>query len=587
MSAASSGLQRPLTTAFLVVMLLCCYAFDSSEAISCWIGIDAVATKDQSPAFLSGLKGVYPTSDFTPKLLPGYRACYNFTMLFGPSGAQVHVFGGIKSGNASDCGRMIRTAYNKEYKRAFDIDTKVNLMAERVRSTTPTGFAANGWGCCNTSACNYAVKSDKRSKYDAAQLLGFNINTFPALINNTQLYLGVNDTDVDMAVRVALLEAAMESAYNSTAWDRSPWVLKVFMAPEFYLRGPTGAYDAHKLIDGTYPLGDALYNLTRDAKWADWLFVFGTIIAAEAPDNVNGTDGGNGTYLFYNAAPIFKGNSTLKLLAFKSYVSGIDFLKVRADPNYVPDPRSLGQDRYSELPDAAEEALELDGFSYVKDNVFEVDGLRIGIEICLDHAENSLYNNLRGASFVDLHLITSAGMSIAGGQVGTAQGGPVFLVDGAGRTEMNLNDFGQGHIKPIAAGFVNSGPTQWTSASQEFQNYVNVIVGCMAFYKADLASCMKQLSVDFDQLGARATFEKYKYAATATAPYDAASTIEVTQVEAIPYDPRLGLFYNSAMYDALDNLYSALGIPATTVTAPSVDIYDAVPLGFVRQVKPQ
>jgi len=586
MSAASSGLQRPLTTAFLVVMLLCCYAFDSSEAISCWIGIDAVATKDQSPAFLSGLKGVYPTSDFTPKLLPGYRACYNFTMLFGPSGAQVHVFGGIKSGNASDCGRMIRTAYNKEYKRAFDIDTKVNLMARNVRSTTPTGFAANGFGCCNTNACNQATKAARQSKYDSAQLLGFSINTFPAFIDDKRVYLGVNDTGLDMAVRVLLLEAAMDSAYESTAWNRSSSVLKVFMAPEFYLRGPTGAYDASELIDGMYPLGDGLYNLTRDAKWADWLFVFGTIVAAEPPDNVNDTDGGKGTYMFYNVAPIFKGNSTLKLLAFKSYVSDIDFLDQRADPDYVPDPRSLGQDQYSTLPDAAAEALELDGYAYVKNNVFEVDGLRIGIEICLDHAMNSLYNNLRDASFVDLHLITSAGMSIAGGQVGTAQGGPVFLVDGAGRTEMSRNDFGQGHVQPVAAakGVYNSGPTQWTTAGKQFLNYVDAVLACMGFLKLELHECVDEIEKVIRAGGTRAVL---RYGASLLAgPYDVASTVDMTQVEAIPYDPRLGLFYNSVAYDALDKLYKVLGMNATTVTAPSVDIYDNVPFAFVNKIKP-
>ena len=57
-----------------------------------------------------------------------------------------------------------------------------------------------------------------------------------------------------------------------------------------------------------------------------------------------------------------------------------------------------------------------------------------------------------GKGTVDLQLITSAGASIALGQVVVPQGGPVFQVDGMGRSEINTNTFGMGTMKGPGGG---------------------------------------------------------------------------------------------------------------------------------------
>lgn len=46
----------------------------------------------------------------------------------------------------------------------------------------------------------------------------------------------------------ALPARALDAIYNSSKWDRSPTTLKVFMAPEFFFRGPDGAYRVQPLL---------------------------------------------------------------------------------------------------------------------------------------------------------------------------------------------------------------------------------------------------------------------------------------------------------------------------------------------------
>ena len=52
-------------------------------------------------------------------------------------------------------------------------------------------------------------------------------------------------------------------------------VLQVFQAPEFYMRGVTGAYAVTDLVNGTYPIGQALWSLVQGPKWEHWIFVMG------------------------------------------------------------------------------------------------------------------------------------------------------------------------------------------------------------------------------------------------------------------------------------------------------------------------
>ena len=63
-----------------------------------------------------------------------------------------------------------------------------------------------------------------------------------------------------------------------------------------------------------------------------------------------------------------------------------------------------------------------------------MDGLRIGIEICLDHREGAIWSSLQKKGqtdqLVDVQLITSGGMTIERGLNVVRPGGVIYLSDG-------------------------------------------------------------------------------------------------------------------------------------------------------------
>ena len=58
------------------------------------------------------------------------------------------------------------------------------------------------------------------------------------------------------------------------------------MVPEFYWRGPNGAYSVTNVNQegGLLTLiADRIYRLLADERYKDWLFVLGTVIVAQSP----------------------------------------------------------------------------------------------------------------------------------------------------------------------------------------------------------------------------------------------------------------------------------------------------------------
>lgn len=143
------------------------------------------------------------------------------------------------------------------------------------------------------------------------------------------------------------------------------------------------------------------------------------------------------------------------LLQFKHYMSTIDFPATK-QRNGMPPPfpppkhrtRCINSDcrlYYGTFTiEDVRHNLGFDADQVLHDGIFEVKGLRIGLEICLDHLVGELVKQLGTFRSVDVHLISSAGMNIANGPVATPQGGPIFLADGHSRTAMSLNMFGRG-----------------------------------------------------------------------------------------------------------------------------------------------
>lgn len=118
---------------------------------------------------------------------------------------------------------------------------------------------------------------------------------------------------------------------------------------------------------------------------------------------------------------------------FKNFVSTIDFLNIRNGTAFNPTQFNHGLVKYSKLPKAWSDLFVSNGWEIVSEfPILRVNGLLIGLEICLDHSIGVLAN-LKVP--VDVQIIVSAGMSIGSGPSAVKSGGSIYLVDGNSQTE--------------------------------------------------------------------------------------------------------------------------------------------------------
>ncbi|KAG7353299.1 hypothetical protein IV203_009348 [Nitzschia inconspicua] len=152
--------------------------------------------------------------------------------------------------------------------------------------------------------------------------------------------------------------------------------------------------------------------------------------SSEKPWEAEGQHLEEGEILYFSFAPIVKGGSevlTSKFQLYKNYISTADFLDRE---NGLPNPRKSNIAKYGDLfgigdEDMMDSILNQRGVRIIEGNVFEIDGIRFGMEICLDDRMGVLWENLQqdNSSLVDVHLITSrtsAGMSIERGPTNTS-----------------------------------------------------------------------------------------------------------------------------------------------------------------------
>ena len=144
------------------------------------------------------------------------------------------------------------------------------------------------------------------------------------------VYPGMDDIESDLAGRLAVMNRALEVSLEAPDLDKSNSTLKIFLAPEFFFRGPTGAYSAED--PALLKLGDRLRSMVADTRWRDWVFVFGSVIGAtKIAHPEKSTLTGGPLWDTYNFAVIQRGNSPERHTHFKRYISGIDFLSAVPD----------------------------------------------------------------------------------------------------------------------------------------------------------------------------------------------------------------------------------------------------------------
>jgi len=335
------------------------------------------------------------------------------------------------------------------------VTISTTLVIDRHRSSTAESSS-------DAPADHGAPKeSSRKSKYKATQFISFTINTLGGSSADGECdgrsvdpktglcYLGnTRDLSEDVHHRARIVEEVLHKLKNDAFTeepeiDRNSNVLKIVMLPEFFWRGPFGVYSIKDLYDDTeddskdgilIQVGDRLRAIISDDAFADYLFVAGTVLAAQPTDpqmNLTQALEDARNIMYYNFAKMIKGGKGHSHSYFvqKRYISGADFLS-RAR---LPNPSDEDMHLYGDATLPLQETLIKRGDTIVSHNVVEIDGIRFGIEICLDHRMGQLYNNIQlyeNGQLVDVHLITSAGMAIERGPNPIVPGGVVYLSDG-------------------------------------------------------------------------------------------------------------------------------------------------------------
>ncbi len=301
---------------------------------------------------------------------------------------------------------------------------------------------------------------------------------------------------LDYGMRRARMEEAIGRAFDlyqakhgSNSNDAK--TLKIFMAPEFYFRGFYGAYD----ISAVAEIFMGLRAFTKDAKFKDWLFVFGTVIAAyfdEAlvcfkcntvgatqfkrrtdmswycPACADGGDVKEGRLgaRIENVALIQKGGEDTdknSYLVDKEYVSHIDFRRNVTKKALQKGQKISGFDNVAKLKDwDVDRRIELGGQTVkalppsgsrdvgggapskfaderMGGSIFTIDGIKFGLEICVDHTNA----RIGPGTGIQIQLVPSAGASLE--RFACISQGIAFNVDGQGDGTCNLriNDSGK------------------------------------------------------------------------------------------------------------------------------------------------
>lgn len=271
--------------------------------------------------------------------------------------------------------------------------------------------------------------------YSAVQYFGFNLFTAPGTEVDgcfdrgddiDQCYLGSGKVQEDVSKRLEIMFEAVERLFASNLWDPAPTTLKIFMLPEFYWRGKQGAYRIHRGVERvTHPAARWIAHQFTQERFKHWLIVDGTVVMAQNADGVRGAVRPE-SISYFNFAPVHVGGTNLTYFRFKHLISGIDFLqqpgarRVPAPPHhshrFCEEHPGFKGCVYQHLPP---DLLEDLGFGHdveLPSGLLKIGGLRIGLEICLDHAMGELCKKeLKPWERVDLQLIVSAGMNIASG----------------------------------------------------------------------------------------------------------------------------------------------------------------------------
>lgn len=300
--------------------------------------------------------------------------------------------------------------------------------------------------------------------YKKVQFIAYCIYTAPKLLANGQKeYIGFINSQGDIAERIKLVSKAIDNAQANTNTKQSdPTVLKIFMMPEFFFRGKTGAYN----MEEVQTVVSLLQKLVKDkAKWEHWLFIFGSIIGQSQDiksfknlEKAKKFFGENdilvpGNVEAYNFVLAQKGGfgdapdagPAFAKVVIKEFKSNIDFI-------HIPDAKSgITWERVKHLAPSNRTASEVQRQSYDGSSIFTIDGITFGLEVCLDHAQERLKNSINRPP-IDIQLVPSCGMSIQDNAIVARKGGYIFNCDGLANHDTKKKPGFSSKVKKIGEG---------------------------------------------------------------------------------------------------------------------------------------
>lgn len=324
------------------------------------------------------------------------------------------------------------------------------------------------------------TRGTRVGRYTNVQFIGYAIPSIPltvADIGNPGTpcfvegrYTGIDPATADIDERIGLTLKAVRQAVKSGAVDASPSTLKIFLMPEFSFRGTQGAYEAEYF---TYFRKEFARRVAVRA-YDGWLFVVGTIVNT-AEDYVRGKDPKrdlkarvrenlaiaiadvwqyanshhdtalatfatvtlNAYTIYCHANPIFEVTDKSYVVAGGSrnahYPEGLSIeKKFISNEDFV---LNLHSNAYAEEEVAYPPIDEHDGEDKQRAfdplSIFTIEGIKFGVEVCLDHMQARLRRNrIPKDELVQIHLVPSCGMQIVQPSIIAAAGGYVFNCDG-------------------------------------------------------------------------------------------------------------------------------------------------------------
>jgi len=274
--------------------------------------------------------------------------------------------------------------------------------------------------------------------YNNVRFMGYVIDTTPELNpNGSQIYLGLNNPQLDIEARCELMLRAMETARDALPPQSPPLppgdTLNVFMAPEFFFRGVSGAYQ----MDDVQLAILTLQGMAAADDWTDWVFVFGTILGTSSPTlkTVPYDIDPLANKEVYNFALVQQGGiaaqgDTGARVVMKELKSRVDFIAAAANPGGL----LLGEVNHLAPSTSSGPGREQQVVNYDGAGVFSLAGITWGLEICLDHLGTvrrlQKSPQLPGENLIQLQLVPSCGMGVEAPSVITQFGGYVFNCDG-------------------------------------------------------------------------------------------------------------------------------------------------------------